>query len=314
MQNRAVYAMDYLGQGKSWPKDCDDGNSPNEKGLIYSADTWGDQIIQFIEQVIMPENENAKVHVVGNSVGGLLACVLAVRRPDLVESIILLNATPIWGLNLPFWSGHLPAPAIPKRIGRFLFDRIRDPRTIEKYLDTCYANRNAFDKELMDQIRSCTEGKGGHAAFTSILWSPPATFLPVSDTVSLKKAQAFFDNIPAIQCDVLLLFGSDDPWCKPAFAKKMIRVFRKRTFPHNPACRYIELERVGHCPNHEAPQAVAKVLRAWVAATQRDKDHLTLVEGEKEIFHEDWADIVMLEKDEAEIPLKLADRLATTII
>lgn len=25
--------------GKSWPIDCDDGNSKNEKGLIYSADT-----------------------------------------------------------------------------------------------------------------------------------------------------------------------------------------------------------------------------------------------------------------------------------
>lgn len=37
--NRAIYCMDYLGQGRSWPVDCDDGNSANEAGLIYSADT-----------------------------------------------------------------------------------------------------------------------------------------------------------------------------------------------------------------------------------------------------------------------------------
>lgn len=32
----------------------------------------------------------------------------------------------------------------------------------------------------MNQIRGCTEGKGGHAAFASILWSPPATLPEVS--------------------------------------------------------------------------------------------------------------------------------------
>ena len=38
-QQQTIYAIDYLGQGRSWPIDCDDGNSENEKGLIYSADT-----------------------------------------------------------------------------------------------------------------------------------------------------------------------------------------------------------------------------------------------------------------------------------
>ena len=35
-----IYALDYLGQGRSWPPDCDDGRSPAESGLGYSADTW----------------------------------------------------------------------------------------------------------------------------------------------------------------------------------------------------------------------------------------------------------------------------------
>ena len=37
--NRIVYCVDYLGQGRSWPRDCEDGKSENEEGLIYSADT-----------------------------------------------------------------------------------------------------------------------------------------------------------------------------------------------------------------------------------------------------------------------------------
>lgn len=183
-EGRVVYGMDYLGQGRSWPIDCNDGNSENEAGLIYSADCWLDQIIDFIETVILSEYEGrstrARVHVVGNSVGGHLAAILAARRPDLVASLCLLNPTPVWGLNLPGWNGSLPPPAIPRRIGRYLFDRIRDLNTIEKYLENAYSNRNAFDEELMNQIRDCTEGKGGHAAFASILWSAPATFSSVS--------------------------------------------------------------------------------------------------------------------------------------
>ena len=34
-----VYCMDYLGQGRSWPKDCQDGQSKSEEGLRYSAET-----------------------------------------------------------------------------------------------------------------------------------------------------------------------------------------------------------------------------------------------------------------------------------
>jgi pimeloyl-ACP methyl ester carboxylesterase len=150
---RTIYCMDYLGQGRSWPRDCQDGMSISEQGLQYSAETWIDQIITFIEQVILPEQHqqscNNKVHLVGNSVGGHLAAYIAIRRPDLIESICLLNPTPVWGLNLPGWSGTLPAPFLPKIIGRFLFDRIRDLQTIEKFLEQTYSRREAFSKELV---------------------------------------------------------------------------------------------------------------------------------------------------------------------
>jgi len=36
--DRIIYTMDYLGQGRSWPENCEDGMSPSEKGLIYSGD------------------------------------------------------------------------------------------------------------------------------------------------------------------------------------------------------------------------------------------------------------------------------------
>jgi pimeloyl-ACP methyl ester carboxylesterase len=314
-QPRTIYAMDYLGQGRSWPKDCQDGLSKGELGLQYSAETWIDQIITFMEEVILPQHQGCKVHLVGNSVGGHLAAYIAARRPDLIETICLLNPTPVWGLNLPGWSGILPAPSIPKAIGRFLFDRIRDLQTIEKFLEQTYSRREAFSQELMDQIRGCTLGNGGHAAFASILWSPPLRVSPKQDSIDKKQKEDFQSCLAQVPCDVLLVFGKDDPWCKPAFAKKMLQALDQRE--PDSVHRYIEIENAGHCPNHEAPQAVAHVVRSWVEAEDRCREMLTLVDapaGNKIVFHEDWGETAVAECGAEDIRLGMMDKLATTFI
>jgi pimeloyl-ACP methyl ester carboxylesterase len=316
-RDRSVYGMDYLGQGNSWPEHCQDGMSEQEKGLIYSGDTWVDQAIQFIEQVILQEQESAttspqnnkrkKVHLVGNSVGGHLAVFLAALRPDLVESVCLLNATPVWGLNLPGWSGNLPAPLIPRLIGRYLFDRMRDLNTIRRFLDNSYANKGAYGEELVQQIRGATEGMGGHAAFASILWSPPVSTKQSDE----EAAKSFYDCLETLECDVLMVFGKDDPWCKPAFAKKMLHSLDSRQ--PEAIHRYVELSNVGHCPNHEAPQAVARLLSNWADCTE-GRNNVPLVRGTKELFAEQWGEIVVQERQKDEIQLGIMDRVATAFV
>jgi pimeloyl-ACP methyl ester carboxylesterase len=307
--SRIIYAMDYIGQGRSWPMDCDDGNSASEKDLIYSADLWVNQIISFLEQIVQSHSNGRKVHLVGNSLGGHLAALVASHRPDLVSSITLLNATPVWGLNLPGWSGRLPPPLIPRKLGRIFFDWIRDLRTIHTYLTTAYASSQAFDKVLINQIRECTEGKGGHAAFASILWSPPATY-PDS-------AKTFYDLLSLLQCDVLLLFGQEDPWCKPAFAKRMINSLNSRSISSinscQACCRYLQLSNVGHCPNHEAPKAVGKVVSTWLR--ESDRKTAALVDGhDVEVFSEEWGEISLRELDADKIETSWLDRLAATFV
>jgi pimeloyl-ACP methyl ester carboxylesterase len=303
-----IYGIDYLGQGKSWPENCDDGNSENERGLRYCGQTWIEQITEFIEQqVVAAIPGRAKVHLVGNSIGGHLAVLLAAARPDLVETVTLLNATPIWGLNLPFWSGHLPAPRIPKAIGRFLFDRIRYPKTIGAFLKSTYVNADAYDDVFIQQIRNCTEGSGGHAAFASILWSPPVTVqLPNGSPAR------FYECLEHIQCDALLCFGRDDPWCKPAFAKRMLQCLWKRT--NGCTQRYIELSDVGHCANHEAPTITAQVLARWIHSKNRQRESLALLPEARVVVLEPWGTITAQEVDEKNIPLNFVDQLATAFI
>lgn len=295
--DRPIYCIDYLGQGQSWPENCHDGESESEQGLRYCGSTWVDQITAFMEQVIQTQHPGVKIHLAGNSLGGHLATFVAAARPDLVQSLTLMNATPVWGLNLPGWNGRLPAPLIPKMVGRYLFDRIRDLSTIEQYLVAAYGNRNSFDLELMKQIRACTESSGGHAAFASILWSPPVTVRRNDQEIS-----SFYDALTLVDCDVLLLFGAEDPWCKPAFAKRMLQKLEERT--GEAQSRYVEIEGVGHCPNHEAPKATALVLNKWWCAEETDAFSVK----------EEWGKTTVQQRAQTDIPLSLVDRLAVTFV
>ena len=276
-----IYAMDYLGQGKSWPIDCDDGNSETERGLQYSADTWIEQAIGFIEDHILRRTTTTTttVHLAGNSLGGYLAVHIAAQRPDLIASLVLINATPIWGLNAPGWSGVLPPPPVPRTLGRALFDTMRREETMRNFLDQTYTHNDAWDdaaaandssssstSSFLGQIRAATETNGGHAAFASILWSGPAS----SSSSSSSSTMSFWDALASIEtttttttntrtpAPIALVFGRDDPWCTPAVAQRMLRTATT-------TARYWEVQSVGHCPQHEAPRATAWIVTQWLS-------------------------------------------------
>jgi hypothetical protein len=128
----------------------------------------------------------------------------------------------------------------------------------------------------------------------------------------VQNAKDFQGTLTHLKCDVLLVFGKEDPWCKPAFGKKMLEALSTRQDGH--VSRYVELENVGHCPNHEAPQAVSKLVSVWVDASDRRREALDLVHPTSRVTTEDWAEVLMYEKEASEIPLSLLDRIATTIV
>lgn len=73
------------------------GYSDRPADIRYGKDVWVEHILAFLEA------KNIKrCHLVGNSMGGALAIALAVRRPDLINRMVLLGST---GLPFPITSG-----------------------------------------------------------------------------------------------------------------------------------------------------------------------------------------------------------------
>jgi len=83
------------------------------------------------------------------------------------------------------------------------------------------------------------------------------------------------------------------------------------------AQRYIELDDVGHCPNHESPQAVAKILRRWLSASDRRHQSLLLLRDNEEdsVTVEPWGIVKMREVEDNDVhPSSLFDRMIIRMI
>ena len=80
------------------------------------------------------------------------------------------------------------------------------------------------------------------------------------------------------------------------------------------AQRYVSLEDVGHCPNHEAPAASASILLRWIGASRRDEAPLVSV-GDNDRIKEHWGDVRLREVwIEESGDLGLLDRIVSNMV
>lgn len=81
-KRRRAIAPDLVGFGHT--------DKPDPSGFTYSQDARNTQIIAFIEALGLE-----RVSIVGNSMGGATALGVAMRRPDLVENLVLMGSAGI---------------------------------------------------------------------------------------------------------------------------------------------------------------------------------------------------------------------------
>lgn len=111
-----------------------------------------------------------------------------------------------------------------------------------------YANPSAYDEGLVRQILEPTNHWLGHATFSSILAAP-------------KPELSFEQYLERVQCPILQIYGKEDPWVTPMWGQRIKR--------QKPQTQYYELSPVGHCPHHEAPQAVNSLMASWIEAQEQ---------------------------------------------
>lgn len=152
-----VYALDLLGFGWS-----------DKPVMDYDASVWKDQVVDFVNQIIMKEKkdgDNKSIAIAGNSLGGYTAMFAASddRIKEFVRGCILLNAAgrfrPEDGEVIPSEEPNPIVKSISSAIQRFViacsFIITKQPARIEQILKSVYpSDPTNVNAELVESIRT----------------------------------------------------------------------------------------------------------------------------------------------------------------
>jgi len=179
--------------------------------------------------------------VVGNSLGGAVATVLAAQSPERVDGLVLIDAA---GFNLeeserPFilrLAATAPGAALFERLpvrGRLLRLGLR-----QVFHDPALVTRERFNEYLAPFLRP-----GASASILSLLRS--RTFRPA----------LVAELAPKVKAPTLVLWGREDGWIPVEQADRFVAAI--------PGARKVVFDACGHLPQEERPADVLRWLQEF---------------------------------------------------
>ena len=224
------------------------GWSPPPPDADYTPEAHARTVAKLIETVGEP------VHLMGNSLGGAVATLVAARRPDLVRTLMLVSpALPVY---LPRATNvHLPALAFPfvgqrlaRRLGRFPVEA-----RVRATLALCFADPSRvppqrFEEAVAEASRRARLDYESEAMLAT-LRALIAAYLRRGPSTLWKAAAR-------VQAPTLLVYGLRDKLVDPKTSAKAARTF--------PRSQLLVLPGSGHVAQMEHPEMVAAAVRKFI--------------------------------------------------
>lgn len=244
------YAIDLLGYGYS------DKPNPKDYGVneFYNFDTWSDQALSFIT-----DNVKKPSVLVCNSIGGLVGLQAALKRPDLVKGVVLIDVSlrllhtkKQSAFQRPITS-FIQVALRETPLGKYFFKQIATPDVLRNILNQAYnyegvaANGDGgIDDETLNVILQPGLDPGAAAVFL--------------DFISYSGGPLPEELLPQVTCPVSILWGERDPWEPIALGRS--------TFANFPCVReFVTLPGGGHCPMDQIPDVVNREVLRFVDKT-----------------------------------------------
>jgi pimeloyl-ACP methyl ester carboxylesterase len=240
-------AMDLPGSGWSPPPATMAG---------YSIGSLATIVTRLIER-----QGRAPVHLVGNSMGGLISVRVAATRPDLVRTLTLISPALPDRLIRPSVV-RFPLLGLPK-FGEWLLGRAdvfpAEPRVRMAmsaiFHDAAAVNPQRFREAVAEMERRvalgyANESLAGAARAITAEYLRPA-----------RSAANAWRLARAVSCPVLAIYGSHDRLVNPKMAGRAAREFAD--------CHVIVLPNTGHVAQMEHPARVAAEFREFAGAAGR---------------------------------------------
>lgn len=181
-----------------------------------------------------------KLNVVGSSLGGMLAWYYAVKYPEHVEKLVLIDPTS-YPQDVPFIVGL----GANRLFGAFA--QLSSPRFIVKRnLRKIYGNPDAVDDATIDRYHNLLLREGHRHAMTR--------YFRVLDKYA--ESDELARHIPEIKAKTMLMWGEKDRWTPPELIERWRSALPEldvRTYPEG-----------GHVPMEEIGEETARDAYAFL--------------------------------------------------
>jgi pimeloyl-ACP methyl ester carboxylesterase len=251
-----VFALDLLGFGAS-DKPCSrlahEVDHPHS--VRYCFDLWAEQVEAFVAEKILPDQSAQTIHLIGNSIGGLVAlntARLMSQHGVPPAQVVLIDCTQR-GLDekrvasLPAWKRSTRA-VLKNLVGRRwltkpLFHLLAQPANIRAVLRQAYPSGNNLDDELVALLHEPATDPGAVESFRGF--------------INIFEDHLAPDLLAKMTVPVRMIWGEKDPWEDPEEARCWQRQF---------GCvkDLVVLDGLGHCPHDEGPCLVNPILIDWL--------------------------------------------------
>lgn len=222
------------------------GESP--PGRRHTIGSYVRVLVEYIERFSGP------VHVLANSMGGLIAVRLAGFRGDLVSSLTLVSpAMPAY--RLPSAARGMAVLAMP-RIGERLLARINNvspEEQVRRLANVMFGDPTLIDPEgfqlFVDERTRRMQQEHGDAVLLESLRSIVRHYV-------VPPSRSAWAEAKQVRCPTLVVFGERDTLVGAATAAKW-----RRAVPH---ATVVTLPTTGHVAMMEQPSTVASLIRDTV--------------------------------------------------
>ena len=241
------WAVDLPGFGRS---------RPPLRGT-YSIPGHVEAVIDVLEHVLEQPGPGAgaPVHLLGNSLGGLVSVLVAAQHPDLVASLTLVSpAMPVYRVP-PAFSRLLVLlllPGVPTLAERRMAG-IAPEEHVRAMIRMCFGDPRRVPRERIEQavreMRERADQPWADRALTRSMRGLITSYLRVGRANAWRAARA-------LRPPTLVLWGSDDKLVDPALAPRVAAAV--------PDSRLLILDGVGHVAMLEAPEPTARAVLGMV--------------------------------------------------
>ena len=205
--------------------------------------------------------ESRPVVLHGNSMGGMLAVLLASKRPDLVERMVLVDpALPSPRTALLQLSSRtllMFAPFVVPRLGRPVVSKVHASYTADQLFEANQALIHTSPERISPALRDVARDNIEYAQQTP--WRLTSLADAGESVISAILGRRWlWKAVDEVQCPTLVVWGDDDE----LVGGRAIDAALAR----QPDWDLTVLRNVGHCPMMEAPDEYLGAIDSWYAA------------------------------------------------